>query len=119
MRVIAVTRHALLELLVWEMGDQFREDEPAIVHPRLLRIVARTKKAVNSAVRNSNRSRLKVPLGNCRARAYPLSQSTLPDTSDFTKTGHATLLRSLEHRAATLGFYTPDSAWSVPQDDPL
>ena len=37
----------------------------------------------------------------------------------FRKDGHSVLLRALEHRAATLGFYTPDSAWSVPKNDPL
>lgn len=36
MRTVVVTRHALLELLVGEMGDQFREDESAGVHPPLL-----------------------------------------------------------------------------------
>src|SRR5260370_17753333 len=52
------------------------------MHPPLLRSGAKEKKALNSAIRNSNRSRLKIPLGNCMASTYRNSQSTLPDTSD-------------------------------------
>src|SRR5260370_25580963 len=51
------------------------------MHPPLLRSGARAKKTLNSAIRNSNRSRLKIPLGNCMASTYRNSQSTLPDTS--------------------------------------
>src|ERR1017187_2983451 len=82
LRIIVVTRHTLLELLVGEIGDQFREDEPAIMHPPLWRSGARAKQALNSAPRNSNRSRPKVTLSICRTNAYRFSQSTLPDTSD-------------------------------------
>src|SRR5437868_2476830 len=85
LRIIIVARHTLLELLLWEMGDQFREDEPAIMHPPLLRSDARPKKTLNSAISNSNRSRPRTPLGLCMASTYRFSQSTLPDTSDILK----------------------------------
>lgn len=52
------------------------------MHPPLLRSGARAKKALNSAIRNSNRSRSKIQLGNCRTGIYRFLQSTLPDTSD-------------------------------------
>src|ERR1017187_882287 len=52
------------------------------MHPPLLRSSARAKKTLNSAFFNSNRSRPKVPLGNCMASTYRFTQSTLPDPSD-------------------------------------
>jgi len=37
----------------------------------------------------------------------------------FSRGGHRRLSRALEQRAATLGFYTPESAWSVSSSDPI
>src|SRR5260370_1314327 len=50
--------------------------------PHCCGVAQRAKKALNSARRNSNRSRPNIPLGNCMTSTYQFSQSTLPDTSD-------------------------------------
>jgi len=67
---IIVTSDALVELLVGEMGDQFREDQPASMHPPLLRRGADRSKAPISSVRRSNRSRPEFPLCACTKSIY-------------------------------------------------
>src|ERR1017187_250943 len=51
------------------------------MHPPLLPSGTRARRARNSAIRNSNRSRPEIPPGDCMASTSRFLQSTLPDTS--------------------------------------
>src|ERR1039457_1170639 len=53
------------------------------MHPPLLPSGTRARRARNSAIRNSNRSRPEIPPGDCMASTSRFLQSTLPDTSDL------------------------------------
>src|ERR1039457_3320496 len=53
------------------------------MHPPLLPSGTRARRARNSAIRNSNRSRPEIPPGDCMASTSRFLQSTLPDTSDI------------------------------------
>src|SRR5438132_11889083 len=82
MTIAAVTGHTFLEFFVRQMGDQFREDEPASMHPPLS-----TAMPIRSArpfwpFWISNRSRSKTTPPATIERTYGMPQSTLPDTSD-------------------------------------
>src|SRR5439155_7610521 len=83
MTITAVAGHTFLEFLVREMGDQFREHEPASMHPPLSAEGGNSLAAPIFAVLDFKSFPPKKPPPSTIERTCGISQSTLPDTSDF------------------------------------
>src|SRR5436190_11521471 len=83
MTITAVAGHTFLEFLVREMGDQFREHEPASMHPPLSAEGGNSLAAPIFAVLDFKSFPPKKPPPSTIERTCGISQSTLPDTSDY------------------------------------